>query len=268
MRIIPRLVLVLAAAFSATAQPTYEKVLLPVFFSGPGAYGSQWGTTVSIANTGESAVRFSSAVLEGNPNCAAVCGCGPSDTIDPQNMKQVCILNADPSGLLLYMDRKLNAVHFGARIVDFSRSEETAGTELKIVRQHELRSGRIVLSNIPIGPGYRVGLRLFDTFPFGSADFHLRIYDHPFVGGPPLLEETIPLTLPPDTGQPRPAHPAFAMIGDLAARYPQLKDHELVTIELLLPEPEDISPPRAPACWAVASITNNVTQQVTMVTPQ
>lgn len=266
MRILPRLILAFVAAFSAAAQSTHERILVPVFFSGPGAHGSQWWTTVSVANNGETPVRFTRDVLAGDPDCPAICGCGPVAEVHSGNVGELCILNADPSGLLLYMEKNQADVHFGARVADLSRSNDTAGTELKIVREHELRKNSIILPNIPIGPGYRVGLRLFDTFPPPNPEVILRIHDRRELGIP-LVEETIPLSLPPDAFEPRPAHPAFAMIGDLGARYPQLQSHGLVVIELILPE-LDISPVPAPSYWAVATITNNVTQQVTMVTPQ
>lgn len=272
MRLIPRLLLVLAGAFSlcsfsTAAQPAYERILVPVFFSGPGAHGSQWWTTVTIANSGDTPLRFSRSVLWGNPECSAVCGCGPSDEVRPQSVNEVCQGYSDPAGLILYMEKTENNVQFGGRIADSSRDQETAGTELKIVREHELRAGSIVLPLIPTGPGFRIGLRLFDTRPAGSPEVILRIHDYPGLSHP-FIEEAIPLSLPPDAGEPRPAHAAYAMIGDLVARYPQLKtSHEWISIELILPEP-DISPPRKPSYWALATITNNVTQQVTMVTPQ
>ncbi|MFL6248171.1 MAG: hypothetical protein ACJ74H_19260 [Thermoanaerobaculia bacterium] len=266
MRILARLLLVLVLALNAAAQSTYEKVLVPVFFSGPGAHGSQWWTTVAIANdSNDRPIRFSQAVLEGDPSCAAVCGCGPSAEVRPRSVNSICIANAHPSGLLLYMEKNEANAHFGARVTDLSRSGDTAGTELKIVREHELRKGNIILPNIPIGPGYRVGLRVFDTLPFLNPEVILVIHSYPDLI--PLLEETIPLNPPTDAGTPRPTHPAFVMIGDLAARYPQLRDNGLISIELLLPE-ATVSPVPAPSYWAVVTITNNVTQQVTMVTPQ
>lgn len=267
MRIIGRVVLILAGAFTVAAQATHEKILVPVFFSGPGAHGSQWWTNVSIANLGEKPLRFTRAVLEGDPTCAAVCGCGPSDHVDPGTVNQLCILNADPSGLLLYME-KSDSVYFGARVADLSQSGDTVGAELKIVRERELRQGQIIFPNVPIGPGYRVGLRLFDTLPLPSPFVVLRIHIFPEINTP-LIEEIIPLNLPPNAGQPRPAHPAFAMIADIGARYPQLEahGHGMISIELALPE-LGTSPPLPPAYWAVVTITNNATQQVTMMTPQ
>ncbi len=240
---------------------------MPVFFAGPGAHGSDWWTTVFVANAGQDAIRFTRHILSGEPDCAAVCGCGPTTELRAREVKELCVAyGAHPFGLLLYMEKNQPDAHFGARIADRSRSVDTAGTELKIVREHELRRINIILPYIPISPGYRVGLRIFDTFPQPHPEVLLVIHDQ---GGldAPLVEEIIPLNLPPDAGDPQPAHPAFAMIGDLAARYPQLKGHGLVTIELLLPE-LDISPVPAPSYWAMATITNNVTQQVTMVTPQ
>ena len=270
MRNIARFVLALAGAFglcslSAEAQ-TYEKILVPVFFSGPGAHGSQWWTTVAVANDSEdTSVLFSKPVLEGDQSCPAVCGCGPSNEVRPRSVNHLCILNAHPSGLLLYMEKNEGNVHFGARVADLSRSALTGGAELRIVREHELRKGRIVLPNIPVGPGYRVGLRLFDTLPFPGAEVLLRIHSYPDMIT--ILEESIPLSAPSDFGEPQPAHPSFAMIGDLKARYPQLANHGVVSIELILPEAL-VSPVPAPSYWALATITNNITQEVTMVTPQ
>jgi hypothetical protein len=255
------------AAFNAMGQPIHEKILVPVFFSGPGAHGSQWWTTVSIVNAGENTIRFNRPVLAGDPSCSDLCGCETTDEIQSNEVGEICIANAHPSGLILYMHKNQPEPHFGARISDLSRSVDTAGTELKIVRESELRKGRIILPNIPIGPGYRVGLRLFDTAPPPAQEILLIIRDYGALNSIPLVEATIQLNPSPDAGAPFPAHPAFAMIGDLAAQYPQLNGHESILIELWLPE-LDISPVPAPSYWALASITNNVTQQVTMVSPQ
>lgn len=270
MRILGQFVLFVVCAVAAAAQSAHEKILIPVFFSGPGAHGSEWWTTVSVYaqpdGDGTTPLIFSRAVLEGDPECLAVCGCGGSAEVEAGAVKNVCILNANPTGLLLYREKNGADAHFSARVADLSRSVETAGTELKIVREHELRRANIVFPSVPIGPGYRVGLRLFDTSNTSNPEVVLRIHGHTSQGTP-IVEETIPLNVSPDVADPRPAHPSFAMIGDLAARYPQLKGHGLVLIELLLPE-ADISPVPKPSYWAVVTITNNVTQQVTMVTPQ
>src|SRR5581483_1857530 len=258
------LLLLLIAATAAAQTPDYERILVPVFFQGAGAFGSSWTTTVAIANTGSTPLRFSQPLLEGNPACAAICGCGQSDRVDAQTVNRVCILNPNPAGLILYRDRSSGDsvdVHFGARIADVSRSSETAGTELRIVREGELRQGRIVLPDIPTGANHRVALRVFDARPFPGISVTMRIHDRSDLLTS-IGEAAVPLTLPSDA-----SHPSFGMVPDLAAAFPQIAAHGFVSIELLLPEPL-ISPPRPPAYWAVASITNNATQQVTMVTPQ
>ena len=253
---------------AAAQTPDYERILVPVFFQGAGALGSSWTTTVSIANSGTTAIRFADANLEVQP-CAAACACGQTNEVAIESVNRLCILNANPAGLILYRDKSSGAsedVHFGGRIADVSRTSDTAGTELKIVRESELRAYRIVLPDIPIGANYRVALRVFDARPFPGIAVTMRIHDRADLFSS-IVEDGIPLTATTDVVNGRPLHPSFAMIPDVAAAYPQLAGHGVVTIELLLPEPL-ISPPRPPAYWAVTSITNNTTQQVTMVTPQ
>ena len=264
------LILIATPVLNAQDAPEYERILVPIFFNGAGAFGSQWYTSVAVANTGGAPIRFSRAVFEGNPICPAICGCDQVDSVPADSVKQVCLHNTHPAGLLLYMEKNsslLPETHFGGRIYDASLSADTAGSELKIVRESELRTYRIVLPNIQIGAGYRVALRVFDVRPGSTASVLMRIHRHDNLNRI-LVQDEIRMEVPADAGaQPGPSHPAYATIADLAAKYPELANEGLVSITLLLPEPL-ISPPRAPAYWAVASITNNTTQQVTMVTPQ
>jgi hypothetical protein len=243
--------------------PEYETVLFPVVFRGPGAFGAEWQTTIVAHNRATDPIGFARPIFSGSPMCPAICGCGPRADLQGQETNEVCVEGfRHPAGLLVYPWKdRADSISYSLRITDTSRMGESLGTEIPVVRERDFRTNddKIVLPDVPLDDRYRVALRIYDADSRDGGQLRLRVVS----GTAGLVDTTVTLQHQTDPSmgnfQPR---PAFLFIGDLVAAYPALRNVEgRVQIELTS---------RTPGLrfWAMASITNNETQQVTTATPQ
>jgi hypothetical protein len=143
------------------------------------------------------------------------------------------------------------------RTRDLSRQSEGHGTQVPVVREDDTIIGRpIVLTNIPMSALYRQKLRIYDFD--GELGRAVMVEVYKAVGSTHfdrLATRTIQLSLAPFTGEPH--HPGYAEL-DLNAM-PEVADADRVTV--LVKGSDDAR------LWAFVSVTNNITQQVTTVTP-
>jgi hypothetical protein len=232
----------------------FEKILIPVAYNGPGARGSQWRTSVSVTNLSERSIdtpepTFAEVLL----GCSA-----PRSRILARTTTATCGPDHQAGQLVYLRKRFAGDLHFGARIFDTSRGDVNAGTEVPVVRDRDLRD-HIVLVNVPIDARFRTSLRVYNPHRFITR-VHLRFL-HAVDPSIVLGQTDIDLTAPQENGS-FPLRPSFHFIDDLAARFPAIAGEGRVQIELT---PNELT--RSPI-WAMASITNNETQMVTVVTPQ
>jgi hypothetical protein len=148
------------------------------------------------------------------------------------------------SGRVEYVQRDANWAA-NSRIFDRSRQSQTAGTEVPVVREGDFRSPVARLLNIPTGANYRAQLRVWTSGEPASTFF---------VGIPQVP------TLVPITGRlaPGPGHLLFGSIDLTGYLGASVSDHIDVSVNV----------PEATQVWAMVSITNNDTQQVTIVSQQ
>lgn len=265
------------AALQAQNQPnidTEQVVLVPVFFFGPGAHGSQWETSVSLASTSENTVTMPVPVLA-DPND----GCGlPTGQIEQNQRYLLCSGYASPSGLLLYVPHEIlpTQLYVNARVRDITRAASSAGTEIPVVRELDFTSYDILLLDIPSDARFRSNLRIYGGMMHFSAERRLihpggsvtlEIYDSRDISSPPLVQTRVELSAPETvSGSTHLVRPAYHSIGDLVAQFPQLATVPSYTIRIRTGQPLT-SPPVELTTWAFVTITNNDTQEVTTVSP-
>ena len=246
---------ILLVARSASAQiPGLDQFLLPIFAAdAPGAYGTLWTTDLWLRNdTDMPALIYPLTTPERYPP--------PRSTTEPSFYKA---LPGEPQGIFIYVDQNQRAdLHFNLRVRDVSRQLLTWGTELPVVSEHAFASRNLVLLNVPLETGFRVGLRIYESRSGGAGSALVRIFDDdvsgvPVVGIPPLVETTLALS----AREPSIHWPGYAQILDLRGVLPQLSGVSRARIEI---EPLG----EATRIWAFVSVTSNETQQVTTITPQ
>jgi len=240
--------------------PGFEQVLVPFDTATiPGQFGTRWSAELWVRNDAERPVnlfpeRCSFIGLEGPcPKRIDV----PGNTTTLLDVLAFTYGDRAP-GVLLYIPQdRIGDIYFNLRIRDLSKQLESAGTEVPIVREAELRTGRTTLLNVPLKAGSRANLRVYSPDLFG-ARFVVRVYrqstdellvDRAFSEGFPT-DPPFPPLVPATFDFSAALHDAgFAGGGGVR-----------VVIEPIRPG--------GTRFWPLLGITDNVTQEVTFITPQ
>ena len=227
----------------------FERILVPVLSSGPGAFGSQWTTDVWVENANEHDVMFFRSPFQAGP-CASPIGC-PVPV--PAGESKKIEFGQWPNGLYLYPPRGSGAdLRINALVRDLSRQAEALGTEMPIVRESDFRN-RVVLLNVPSDARFRVALRIY-AHP-GDRPVRVPVRIFRMHGSEPFVERTIDLVRRGD-----PSEPMSFTFGDILTQL-QIPSADPMWIEIggesMISE-----------IWAFAAITNNSTQHVTVISPQ
>jgi hypothetical protein len=242
------------------------RVLVPVFTVDPlpGANGSSWTTDLWLSNGGTE----TESVFGVSWDCLLPeCGFLPAP-IEPGRTFRPELLGADGAlhGALLYVSTASGAdVHGGLRFRDLSRQASTWGTELPLPREADFHAGAFSLVDVPVDPGFRQTLRIYEIEMPQFASVRVRTFrldpdrSQPTGDSDELLGETIVPLQYPDLGGV-PLHPGYAEVTDLSTLAP-LGDAQRVRLEIA---------PATPGLrlWAFVTVIHNETQHATVITPQ
>ncbi|HEX8172828.1 MAG TPA: hypothetical protein VF824_20005 [Thermoanaerobaculia bacterium] len=218
-----------------------------------GAFGSVWRTSLTVFYHGDVDTFIWPRISCGVITCPA------GETLQrgarPRLFQQIA---SDAVGLLLVTEKgRERDFSFEGRVRDESRASESAGTEFPIVPDEEIRAEPVRLLDVPIRADFRVHLRVF-ALP-GAAPQHVLVRYHRHDSLEPLREERIALRQFP----PNPVfdvEPSDAEITGIE-QLPEAAGASALWIEVTPEEPEL-------RIWAFVSVTNNTTQEVTLITPQ
>lgn len=238
----------------------YEKVLLPILLSGTasGAGGSQWQTEFRLRNVGDTPLRVAPYVCEPAP-CPPVF---PSTYVllpgaSLPKAARFSTTRGNPSQMLYVSEPATVAA--GLRVSDISRSAWNAGTDVPVIREHELLTAATQLVNVPLdATRSRILLRVYDVDQ-SSAEFSVNFYRDDDDAAEPVYRTSVTATTP--------QQPPFRT----EAAYGELDITRLLHLRLAWPSTariEVIPRTRGSRYWAFVSLTNNETQLVTLVTPQ
>lgn len=222
----------------------YERVLFPVLFRSDGVNGSQWRSEAVISNPTPFPIQNANSV-------------GPhAPRLEPRT--RVAFGGEHyPYGVALMVPRKeADNLAFRLRVRDVSREADSFGTEVPVVRETDLvRDAELTLLDVPLDPRYRTKLRVY-VFPtpafsdsWGDYLAGVRIVFADGTQGYPVARfQQRNCTGAACAWTPR------TMEIDLPAR----AEGERADVYVSMGGSEG---------WAFASVTNNKTQQVTIVTP-
>lgn len=250
--------------FTAGPEDAYERVLLPIHLDGviTGAFGAQWKTDLWMRNNGADAVAVAPWPCPAGQGCPAVFPLThplPSEqaihNLPPLGLSQDA---ANPSRLLYLARPGADAVSFSLRFQDVARASIDGGVEMPVVREGELLRTPAQLFNVPLGPSFRVLLRVYEL-AYSSSEFRVVVYPQSEVDVPAVHESQLAAS----TSFNGPFRPKAA--------YGHLDVSALLNLEKVWPATARIEvTPLTPGSrfWAVVSIANNDTQVVTLVTPQ
>jgi hypothetical protein len=268
------------AAYAQALQYPYEKVLVPIMTTGllPGAYGSMWGTSLTVRNESDDYVEISSLVA----SCLYECPFGrPPHTTFPAGDYT---LNPNAGEFFYVGAPGAGKVTFSLRIQDFSRQSQTWGTSIPVVREKNAYTTTLHLLDVPVDANFRNTLRIYDfDTPFDDEPRQVRVRISDMCGvGPldrdcsdaPLVDKTFAFVQPRlSSGDRATQFPANVIIGNLPDAFPQLASVPPTTLAFGQRRPAAVRvriDPVTPGLrfWAFVSATNNETQHVTVVSPQ
>jgi len=232
----------------APADPfVFDRVLFPVFFNADGAFGSRWRSEAVTSNPNTWEVRPLNAldpVVCINPPCL--------DRFAPRERRKEAT-GGFPRGVALLVPRDdAETMAFSLRIRDISREADNLGVQVPVVRERDMfRNTAVTLLDVPLDSRYRTKVRVY-VFPdpMYSEDPDLVVVRF---RGITREQQFVPLSRS-CSGNECDATPFYAEV-DLAAG--AQGEHADVYVEL----------PEGAFGWAFASVTNNATQQVTIVAP-
>jgi IPT/TIG domain len=222
----------------------FEKILLPVVYNGPGAFGSNWVTELSLRNDNTYSVEPWRAIDNSfsiAPSMPLLFGSG----------------NA-PSGLFVVVPRPAApGIAFHAGVRDTSRADQEWSTEIPVVREEQFSAAGVDLLDIPTDARFRTMLRVYsptNPVPEYAKSVHVIVYS--LEDGTTIRQLDLPFTDPTGCSDPVSCaeHPSYASVADVTAGL----HAQRVGIRLQAYVP----------LWAFATVTNNQTQHVTVVSPQ
>lgn len=225
-----------------------------------GANGSLWGGELTIYNASPYPMTLFGPF---NPPDILLPGFGPHVTVAPGHTAGAELSEHTESAgaFIQVLKAQDDTAAISLRVRDFSASATNWGTELPLVAEHESRT-HVTLLDIPTDPRYRATLRVYHWSAAGGWPARVTVY----VPDSPAPVATFELTA---------TEGAFGL-GEILVQpgYAQL---DLLTPEVRAAGPRVrveidnlaaiLSPP-PPNIWAFVSVTNNETQQVTLMTPR
>lgn len=178
----------------------------------------------------------------------------PNQTLSYVPYTPVLSLRAPSAKLLHVDDARAGELEVNLRIQDISRQSATFGTEIPTVRSSSAATKPIDLLLVPSDGDFRSLLRVYDFDAAAGHSVLVRLYKPAFsptnrATDQLLSETTLDFEVPSDTFD----YPGYAQMYVPSGVSP-------VRIEIV---------PVTPGLrfWAFASVTNNATQHVTLVSP-
>ncbi len=220
----------------------FERLLVPVWGFGPGAFGSNWRTDVTVLNN---------TYFEIKPFGRSPIAMLSTESLDFGDSRAGGVLFFPPADFS-------SQIGFGSTIRDTSRQSEDYGTEIPVVRENEFRTTPFSLLNVPIDARFRDTVRIYNP---DSVDETVIVQVYAMGAGNALATRSVVLL----SGHPCALYdpcasddPAFAMF-DLQTMFPEVVGQQWVRVQVV---------PTLSRLWAMVTVTNNETQHVTAMTPQ
>jgi hypothetical protein len=257
---------------------TYRRVLLPVVVETPvpGALGSLWKTDLGLTNDGSSAIwvypiQFLGVLCE-PVICASPNTHLPAGLTVPATIYYFGQGTPPTNGVILHAeDAYADSLRVSLRVHDLSRQDKSFGAIVPVVPENRFVPALSLLGLPGEDPNFRLNLRFYSL----TTDTNVQVRVQAFATNPHqdvidgvqdvLLGSQSFSLLPPSPGgsgpgsQPPGSAPSYLSIGDLKT-ITGGKTAPLYRLEISSATP-------GVTIWAFATITNNDTQEVTVIAP-
>jgi hypothetical protein len=158
-------------------------------------------------------------------------------------------------GKLFFVPKGDKSIAASLRVWETSKQSENHGVEIPVLRREDFSEESIALLNVPLDPKFRLTLRIYGLnrgTDFVNVSFGNRSIQVPLQPGRSIFE------------------PSYAVVTDFspADTVPPLNRPHDMTVLVDVPRgPGGVHIPGSPI-WAFITVTNNVTQHITTITPQ
>jgi hypothetical protein len=258
------------SAFMYVNANDYEKVLLPSLTDQelPGAFGSRWIVEHGVYNPHAITLEPYLDFMHVEWDCITLCVSFP--TITPRAVSPVPTMyhyTREPNWIVHMKRRVARGLRWSLRVRDVSRQADSWGTALPVVRDKEFGQS-VQIFDVPLRERFRQSLRIYalneglrcctsSTVRFYSRDTNALLYETTVaLNHAPYGVGSIST---PSVGSPEfPVQPERGSLDGLS-KIPELAGHDRVRIEIVDTQRR---------IWAYVSVTNNDTQQVTVVTAE
>jgi hypothetical protein len=261
------LTLVFALSLSAAAAD-HVRFLVPIVAKNvPGAFGSSWTADTWFHYRG-----MTDAEMTPTPFCFGI-PCIDTLLVEP-GRAPMRFQRRFPGELAVLVH--VDAAHaqefqFASRIRDVSRSDRWAGSAVPVIREDAMTTATLRLLDVPVDAVFRNILRVYALPDVPQAEVEIRYYRMPDFDGTsvdltPVLLRTDRLQLHESPNNALLRSLGLPVLFPFLGQVPNLQDFaELGGGEPIWIEVISVTP--GLRFWAMVSITNNETQQVTLVTP-
>jgi hypothetical protein len=240
-------------AFTFTGDPesAFEPVLFPIFQPPvDGAFGSRFETIARVGSTG--ALNGAPALYGVDTQCYLF---SPSTfPFDPFGIGNDSVLLTGCSHSVGRVFWIKSGTRLGAslRVRDTTRQASSHGVEVPVVKRSDFTNDSLVLLGVPADPRFRKRLRVY-SLPMREGFVNVDING---VGVGQVF-------FTPSTSLFEPSYGEFT---DFPASLPA---DSFMRVRLFMGRlPDGTIPPNTPPFWGLISVTNNDTQEITVISPQ
>jgi hypothetical protein len=232
-----------------------DQVLVPFTFkSAPGYGGSSWSTELWVHNEADHDVSITPKIcggLFGLHECedAPLIVAAKSSLLVPTGQAFYWMV---PGTYYSVPRADAAQLSFDLRLLDETHPE-TSATSIPVVRVQP--RSKLVLLNVPNDGHGRMLLRVYGF----HSSFPVHVYD--LDTGERLADELLEYWMPTDIGG-GPTYPGFAAQSSAIFNVPAVRKAHRLRVEI-----ESAHPEFPTFMWAIITITDNVTQHVTVITP-
>ena len=235
------------------------RYLVPITaFEVPGANGSLWTSELLVYNP------YGTTTLRGRLcHEASLALCAPGLDVEREVTRRVRIYpRIGAEGAFLYVPTGTSSEFVKQlRVRDISRDAENFGSEVPVVSTETDFAYRQRLVDVPTDPRYRTLLRIYAA---DDRSYPVIVRVFPASGREVIEQREIRLEGAAQASEFA-LNPAYAELDPITPAV-RASGHARVRVEVeALSFPD---PPPATRIWAFLSLTNNVTQQFTVITPQ
>jgi hypothetical protein len=269
--LLPLFLILLASVASADNRDLtkdFERVLFPIWtdvFNVPGVSGSQWSAVVTINNPTSRPIAVFPIVTEYGRYLQSL---QPRTSWSMTFISNTYLGGSEPGlGEMAYVPRAdADSLVYNDSIVS------PVLAEVPVVRERDLRTTSIALAGVPLDPGFRLMLRMYDPFRTANARFAVHFWAEWRVPNanaaayssqaPALLGSTeVTLVDPPQLQSDPDLEPGYAELPigrEMLSNVPPWSRNIAVEVEPLTP---------GVRFWAFITATRNDSQQVLTITP-